>query len=183
MVILQLVANAVGAGILTTDTVALKLYKWAPDDNTTTAATTANTAGTSVTSTDTTSASSSTVTVNGNAVSIVATDELSNVVSSINNANIGDVRATVEETTGNLVLTSVSGADITIKDTQAQLIVTSMEDVTSTAQTLSIRINREYYSERSNSLINQDGSIIKLSGDNVSEIGAKLKFNYRSTIC
>ena len=59
-------------------------------------------------------------------------------MSSINNANIGDVRATVEETTGNLVLTSVSGADITIKDTQAQSIVTSMEDVTSTAQTLSV---------------------------------------------
>ena len=171
---LQLVANANGAGILTTDTVALKLYKWNPDDNTATAATTANTAGTSVSSTDTTSASSSTVTVNGNAVSIAATDELSNVVSSINNANIGDVRATVEETTGNLVLTSVSGADITIKDSQAQSIVTSMEDVTSTAQTLSVSALTAGITARGQiHLSNQDGSIIKLSGDNVSEIGAK----------
>ena len=60
-------------------------------------------------------------------------------MSSINNANIGDVRATVEETTGNLVLTSVSGADITIKDTQAQSIVTSMEDVTSTLKLIFIK--------------------------------------------
>jgi len=171
---LQLVANANGAGILTTNTVALKLYKWAADDASTTAATTANTAGTSVSSTDTTSSSSSTVTVNGNSVTIAATDELSNVVSSINNANIGDVRATVEETTGNLVLTSVSGADITIKDTQAQSIVTSMEDVTSTAQTLSVSALTAGITARGQiHLSNQDGSIIKLSGDNISEIGAK----------
>ena len=150
------------------------MYKWNADDASTTAATTANTAGTSVSSTDTTSSSSSTVTVNGNAVSIAATDELSNVVSSINNANIGDVRATVEETTGNLVLTSVSGADITIKDSQAQSIVTSMEDVTSTAQTLSVSALTAGITARGQiHLSNQDGSIIKLSGDNVSEIGAK----------
>ena len=69
------------------------MYKWAADDASATAATTANTAGTSVSSTDTTSSSSSTVTVNGNSVTIAATDELSNVVSNINNANIGDVRS------------------------------------------------------------------------------------------
>ena len=99
---------------------------------------------------------------------------MTDVVSSINNANIGDVRATVEETTGNLVLTSVSGADIVIKDTQAQSIVTSMEDVTSTAQTLTVSDLSNGITNRGQiHLANQDGSLIKLSGDNINEIGAK----------
>ena len=126
-----------------------------------------------ITSTDTTSASSS-VTVNGNAVTISAAHEMTDVVSSINNANIGDLRATVEATTGNLILSSVSGADITVKDTQAQSIVSSMEDVTSTAQTLTVSALTAGVTSRGQiHLANSDGSLIKLSGDNLSEIGAK----------
>ena len=169
---LVLTANGNGAGVLNTNTVELNLYAWAADASLSSATPTANVTGSSVTSVDTTSSTSSTLTLNGNAVSIAATDEMTNVVSTINNANIGDVRATVEETTGNLVLTSVSGADITIKDTQAQSIVTSMEDVTSTSQTLT-SLSSGITNRGQIHLSNQDGSIIKLSGDNISEIGAK----------
>ena len=171
---LQLTAGANGSGILTGSTVALAVYKWAADDAETKADTTANVTGSAISSTDTTSSTSSTLTLNGNAVTINATHEMTDVVSSINSANIGDVRATVEETTGNLVLSSVSGADITVKDSQAQSIVTSMEDVTSTAQTLTVSALTAGVTNRGQiHLSNQDGSIIKISGDNVSEIGAK----------
>ena len=171
---LQLTAGANGTGILTGSTVALAVYKWAADDAEVKADTTANVTGSAISSTDTSSSTSSTLTLNGNAVTINATHEMTDVVSSINSANIGDVRATVEETTGNLVLSSVSGADITVKDSQAQSIVTSMEDVTSTAQTLTVSALTAGVTNRGQiHLSNQDGSIIKISGDNVSEIGAK----------
>ena len=171
---LAITAGANGAGVLTTNTVALAVYKWAADDAEVKADTTANTTGSSISATNTTSSTSSTITLNGNDVTISASHEMTDVVSSINNANIGDLRATVEATTGNLVLSSISGADITIKDTQAQSIVASMEDVTSTAQTLSVSALTTGITNRGQiHLANQDGSLIKLSGDNLSEIGAK----------
>lgn len=171
---LALTAGANGAGVLTTNTVALAVYSWAADDAEVKADTTNNTTGSSISATNTTSSTSSTITLNGSDVTISASHEMTDVVSSINNANIGDLRATVEATTGNLVLSSVSGADITIKDTQAQSIVASMEDVTSTAQTLTVSALTTGITNRGQiHLANQDGSLIKLSGDNISEIGAK----------
>ncbi len=171
---LQLVAGSNGAGKLTANTVALAVYSWHTDDEEVVTAVTANTTGTTKSATNTTSSTTSTLTVNGNAISVAATHEMTDVVSSINNANIGDVRATVESTTGNLVLTSVSGADITVKDTQAQSIVSSLTDVTSTAQTLTVSgLTAGVVSRGQIHLSNEDGSLIKLSGDNISELGAK----------
>ena len=171
---LQLVAGSNGAGKLTANTVALAVYSWHTDDLEVVTAVTANTTGTTKSATNTTSSTTSTLTVNGNAISVAATHEMTDVVSSINNANIGDVRATVESTTGNLVLTSVSGADITIKDTQAQSIVSSLTDVTSTAQTLTATsLSSGVISRGQIHLSNEDGSLIKLSGDNINELGAK----------
>ena len=171
---LQLVAGSNGAGKLTANTVALAVYSWHTDDLEVVTAVTANTTGTTKSATNTTSSTTSTLTVNGNAISVAATHEMTDVVSSINNANIGDVRATVESTTGNLVLTSVSGADITIKDTQAQSIVSSLTDVTSTAKTLTTtNLSAGVISRGQIHLSNEDGSLIKLSGDNISELGAK----------
>jgi flagellin len=171
---LQLTANANGAGILTTSTVALAVHKWAADDAEVKADVTTNTTGSAKSSTDTTSGTSSTLKINGSDVTINATHEMTDVVSAINTANIGDVRATVEESTGNLVLKSVSGADIKIVDTQSQSIVSSMEDVTSTAQTLTVSALTSGITARGQiHLTNSSGSLIKLSGDNLSEIGAK----------
>ena len=99
---------------------------------------------------------------------------MTNVVSTINSAGLGDIVASVEETTGNLVLSSVSGADIKITDSQAQSIVASMSDVTSTAQTLTVSALTAGITNRGQiHLSNSDGSLIKLSGDNLSELGAK----------
>jgi len=171
---LQLTANANGSGILTTDTVTLALYSWAADDIETHADTTANTTGSTESSTDTSSASSSTIQINGANISISSTDEMTNVVSTINSSGLGDIVASVEETTGNLVLSSVSGADIKITDSQAQSIVASMSDVTSTAQTLTVAALTTGITNRGQiHLSNSDGSLIKLSGDNLSELGAK----------
>jgi flagellin len=99
---------------------------------------------------------------------------MTNVVSTINSSGLGDIVASVEETTGNLVLSSVSGADIKITDSQAQSIVASMSDVTSTAQTLTVAALTTGITNRGQiHLSNSDGSLIKLSGDNLSELGAK----------
>ena len=172
---LQLTAGANGAGVLTTSTVSLALHAWEADaiETKTNIATGANVTGAATSSTDTTSTTSSTIKVNGSDVAISATHAMTDVVSTINSASIGDVRATVEETTGNLVLSSVSGADIKIVDSQAQSIVSSLEDVTSTAQTLTVAALTTGITSRGQiHLSNSDGSLIKLSGDNLSEIGA-----------
>ena len=170
---LQLTAGANGAGVLTTNTVSLALHAWAADASESKTDITGNTTGSATSATDTTSTTSSTIKVNGSDVTISATHAMTDVVSTINSASIGDVRATVEETTGNLVLSSVSGADIKIVDSQAQSIVSSLEDVTSTAQTLTVSALTAGITSRGQiHLSNSDGSLIKLSGDNLSEIGA-----------
>ena len=171
---LQLTANANGAGVLTGSTVALAVHKWAADDSEVKADVTANTTGAAKSAVDTASGTSSTLKINGSDVTISATHEMTDVVTAINAASIGDVRATVESTTGHLVLSSVSGADIKIVDTQAQSVVSSMEDVTSTAQTLTVSALTAGITARGQiHLNNTDGSLIKLSGTNLDVIGAK----------
>ena len=101
-------------------------------------------------------------------------DELSDVVTAINNASIGDLEASANSD-GTLKITSVGGANIAIRDTSSGF-VTSITDATSSAVDISTRASSIGDSDGVTAfgILNLKSSgdgIIKVSGDDESVLG------------
>ena len=107
------------------------------------------------------------VSINGNTVNLSSVSNINEVITTINSASIGDIRAAANAS-GSLELTSASGADIVIahSGTATHLFAshTNATDATisrGASVTFKGRI----------SLTHTEGDVVKISGDNVSEIG------------
>jgi len=135
----------------------------------------ANAAGTSITATTTAAVTGSIFTINGTSLDLTAADELSDVVSSINTASIGDLEASAT-TDGKLKITSVGGDNISMRDTTAGF-VTAVTDATSSA--IDITTNRGTSIQAATgitaygvlNLKSSGDGIIKVSGENESVLG------------
>ena len=171
---LQLHATSTGTGILTDTTINFNDYDFTPRSLISAAAGTANTAGSTVNAVTRNAITPGVVSINGTTVDMSSADELSDVVSAINNASIGDLEASATST-GSLKITSVGGSNISVRDTSSGFI-TSVTDATSTAVDISTR---------SSSISDADGvtafgilnlkssgdGIIKISGTDESVLG------------
>ncbi len=111
--------------------------------------------------------SASQVSINGNTVDFSSVGGADDVITQINNASIGDIRAAAN-TDGNLEITSASGADIVIAHTgTATHLFASHTDATDA--TISRGASVTFKGRIS--LTHVEGDVIKISGTNVSEIG------------
>ena len=111
--------------------------------------------------------SASQVQINGNTVDFSSVGSTNNMITAINNASIGDIRA-ASTTDGNLEITSASGADIIIAHSgTATHLFASHTDATDA--TIS-RGSSVTFKGRI-SLTHTAGDVVKISGTNVSEIG------------
>ncbi len=107
------------------------------------------------------------VAINGNTLDFSSVSNISEVITTINNASIGDLRA-ASNSDGNLELTSASGEDITITHSgTATHLFASHTDATDA--TIS-RGSSVTFKGRI-SLTHTAGDVVKISGTNVSEIG------------
>ena len=134
---LQLNAKNVGASVLTDSTIVFNDYDFTPKLLTGTVAGTANTAGTTSNATTSNAVTAGIVSINGTTIDMSAADELSDVVTAINDAGIGDLQASATAA-GALKITSVGGSNIGVRDTSSGFI-TSVTDATSTAISITTR--------------------------------------------
>ena len=107
------------------------------------------------------------VAINGNTVNLSSVSNINDVISTINSASIGDIRAAANAS-GSLELTSASGADIVIahSGTATHLFASHTDATDATiARAASVTFKGRI------SLTHTEGDVIKISGDNVSEIG------------
>ena len=171
---LTLTMKTVGATKLTDSTIVVNSYSYTQNAGVSATTTTANTAGTSLFSTDTNAVAAGIVSLNGTTIDMTAADELSDVVSAINSAGIGDLEAS-GNVDGTLKITSVGGSNIAIRDTSSGFI-TSITDATSTAVDISTRASSISDSDGVTAfgILNLKSSgdgIIKVSGDDESVLG------------
>ena len=107
------------------------------------------------------------VQINGNTIDFSSVTNATDVITAINNASVGDLRAATN-TDGNLELTSASGEDIVIAHSgTATHLFASHTDATDA--TISRAASVTFKGRIS--LTHTSGDVIKISGDNVSEIG------------
>ena len=111
--------------------------------------------------------SASQVSINGSTVDFSSVTNISDVITQINNAAIGDIRASANSD-GHLEISSVSGADITLghSGTTTHLFASHTD---ATDATIS-RASSVTFKGRI-SLTHNEGDVIKISGTNVSEVG------------
>ena len=172
---ITLTAKNVGANVLTAGgTIQFNSYAHTARALNSAVAGTANTAGTQLYSTDTAAVTAGIVSVNGTTVDMSTADELSDVVTAINNASIGDLEASANSD-GTLKITSVGGANIAIRDTSSGF-VTSITDATSSSVDISTRASSIGDSDGVTAfgILNLKSSgdgIIKVSGDDESVLG------------
>ena len=113
------------------------------------------------------SSAASNISINGNAINFSSASSLTATITSINNASIGDIVASAD-TNGNLQLTSTSGADIII--THAGTPGTFFDSHTdTTGATISAASSVTFKGQLQ--LTHSSSDVIKISGDDVAEIG------------
>ncbi len=111
--------------------------------------------------------SASQVSINGNTVDFSSVTGIGDVITAINNASIGDIRSAANSA-GALEITSSSGADIVLNHSgTATHLFASHTDATD--NTISRAASVTFKGRIS--LTHTEGDVIKISGDNVSEIG------------
>ena len=111
--------------------------------------------------------SASQVSINGNTVDFSSVTNIGDVITAINNASIGDIRAAANSA-GGLEISSSSGADIVLNESgTATHLFASHTDATD--KTISRAASVTFKGRIS--LTHTEGDVIKISGDNVSEIG------------
>ena len=111
--------------------------------------------------------SASQVSINGNTVDFSSVTNIGDVITAINNASIGDIRAAANSA-GGLEISSSSGADIVLNHSgTATHLFASHADATD--KTISRAASVTFKGRIS--LTHTEGDVIKISGDNVSEIG------------
>ena len=112
------------------------------------------------------SSAASNISINGNVINFSSASSLSATVTAINNAAIGDIVASANND-GNLQLFSSSGADIIIANSSAGTFFTGHTDVTgatiSTASSVTFKGQIQ--------LTHSSTDVIKISGDDITEIG------------
>jgi len=114
-----------------------------------------------------TSDAASNISINGNAINFSSASNLNLTITAINNAAIGDIVASANSA-GNLQLKSSSGADITIAHTgTAGKYFSSHTDAT--GATISVGSSVTFKGQIQ--LTHSSTDIIKISGDDVAEIG------------
>ena len=113
------------------------------------------------------STASSNISINGNAINFSSANSLSSTVTAINNAAVGDIVAS-SNADGNLQLVSSSGADIVIAHAgTAGVFFDAHTD--STGATISVANSVTFKGQLQ--LTHSSTDIIKISGDDVAEIG------------
>ena len=111
--------------------------------------------------------SASQVSINGNTVDFSSSTGIGDVITAINNASIGDIRAAANSA-GGLEISSSSGADIILNHSgTATHLFSAHTDATD--NTISRAASVTFKGRIS--LTHSEGDVIKISGDNVSEIG------------
>ncbi len=111
--------------------------------------------------------SASQVAINGNTIDFSSVTNATDVITAINNASVGDLRAATNSD-GAVELTSSSGADIIITHSgTATHLFASHTDATDATISRSSSVT---FKGRI-SLTHTAGDVVKISGDNVSEIG------------
>ena len=111
--------------------------------------------------------SASQVSINGNTVDFSSATGIGDVITAINNASIGDIRAAANSA-GGLEISSSSGADIMLNHSgTATHLFSAHTDATD--NTISRAASVTFKGRIS--LTHSEGDVIKISGDNVSEIG------------
>ena len=134
---LTLTSDEVAAtAILTAATVVVNTYTYVDNAAVSGVAGVAN-AATAQTASTTAAVTASVFSINGSSIDLTAADELSDVVSAINTAAIGDLEASAT-TDGRLLITSVGGDNIALRDTSTGF-VTAVTDATSSAVDISTR--------------------------------------------
>ena len=113
------------------------------------------------------STASSNISINGNAINFSSANSLSSTVTAINNAAVGDIVAS-SNADGNLQLVSSSGADIVIAHAgTAGVFFDAHTDAT--GATISVANSVTFKGQLQ--LIHSSTDTIKISGDDVAEIG------------
>ena len=107
------------------------------------------------------------ISINGNAINFSSVTNAAGAISAINSASIGDIIAS-SNSAGELQLASASGADITVAQS-GTLGVFNEGYIDATGSTISLNSTRTFKGQII--LTHTAGDIIKISGDNVSELG------------
>ena len=111
--------------------------------------------------------SASQVSINGNTVDFSSATGIGDVITAINNASIGDIRAAANSA-GGLEISSSSGADIILNHSGT---ATHLFSAHTDASDKTISRAASVTFKGRISLTHSEGDVIKISGDNVSEIG------------
>ena len=111
--------------------------------------------------------SASQVSINGNTVDFSSATGIGDVITAINNASIGDIRAAANSA-GGLEISSSSGADIILNHSGT---ATHLFSAHTDASDKTVSRAASVTFKGRISLTHSEGDVIKISGDNVSEIG------------
>lgn len=113
------------------------------------------------------SSASSNISINGNSINFASVTNASDTITAINNASIGDIIASANSS-GEVQLVSASGADIVIAHAGTPgVFIDGHTDATGATRTVgsSVTFKGQIL------LTHTDGDVIKISGDDVGELG------------
>ena len=113
------------------------------------------------------SSASSNISINGNSINFASVTNASDTITTINNASIGDIIASANSS-GEVQLVSASGADIVIAHAGTPgVFIDGHTDATGATRTVgsSVTFKGQIL------LTHTDGDVIKISGDDVGELG------------
>ena len=113
------------------------------------------------------SSASSNISINGNAINFASVTNASDTITAINNASIGDIIASANSS-GEVQLTSASGADIVIAHAGTPGVFIDGH-IDATGATISVGSSVTFKGQIL--LTHSAGDVIKISGDDVGELG------------
>ena len=127
------------------------------------------------------SSASSDIKINGNAINFSSVTNTSETITAINNASIGDIIASANSD-GNVELTSASGADIVITHAgTAGVFIDAHTDAT--GATISVAGSGSSVTFKGQILLTHTaGDVIKISGDDVGELGFQAQASSSASI-
>lgn len=124
------------------------------------------------------SSASSNISINGNAINFASVTNASDTITAINNASIGDIIASANSS-GEVQLASASGADIIIAHAgTAGVFIDGHTDAT--GATISVGSSVTFKGQIL--LTHTAGDVIKISGDDVSELGFQAQASSSASI-
>ena len=118
------------------------------------------------------------ISINGNAINFSSVTNATGAITAINNASIGDVVASTNSN-GELQLASASGADITVAQS-GTLSVFNEGYIDATGATITLATSHTFKGQIL--LTHTAGDVIKVSGDNVAEIGLQAQASSSASV-